>query len=149
MPNILQRSLGLFAASAVLSLGSFSARPLYAQELAAISSSNEWVNLPDAPSYQQQQAPAQSPTPQAPATASSNGNPPQQTKRIAGIMPNFNAVSADTKLPPQTPKEKFVIAAKNSFDYSSFVLSGIQAGINMATNSYPEFGHGAEGYGKY
>lgn len=64
-------------------------------------------------------------------------------------MPNFNAVSADTKLPPQTPKQKFIIAAKNSFDYSSFVIAGIQSGVNLATNSYPEFGHGAEGYGKY
>lgn len=64
-------------------------------------------------------------------------------------MPNFSAVSADTKLPPQTPKQKFSIAAKNSFDYSSFIIAAIQSGVSLSTNSYPEFGHGAEGYGKY
>jgi hypothetical protein len=112
---------------------------------AAVSSS---ADLPDAPGFTAQaSAPAQASTAsQAPATDSGK---PQQTKRILGIMPNFNAVSADTILPPQTPKEKFIIAAKNSFDYSSFLIAAIQSGINFANNSYPEFGHGAEGYGKY
>jgi hypothetical protein len=120
-----------------------------AQVPVAVASLNE---LPDAPGT--------TPEVQAPQTSSSSQssqeqNPvatqpqPQQTKRILGIMPNFSAVSADTKLPPQTPKEKFIIAAKNSFDYSSFIIAGIQSGVSLATNSYPEFGHGAEGYGKY
>ena len=52
-------------------------------------------------------------------------------------MPNFSAVSADTKLPPQTPKEKFIIAAKNSFDYSSFLIAGIQSGINHGNQLVP------------
>ena len=146
----LQRSIGLFAASAVLALASFSAAR--AQELVAFSSSNDLANLPDAPSQvqQQQSAPAQ-PTqqPGTPKPTTPNTDPPQQTKRILGIMPNFSAVTADTKLPPQTPKDKFIIAAKNSFDYSSFVIAGIQSGVSLASDSYPEFGHGIEGYGKY
>jgi hypothetical protein len=155
MPCNLQRSLALFAASAVLTLATLSAAPLRAQELVAFSSSNDLANLPDAPSQVQQQqttpAPATQPaTPEAaPQTTAPNTAPPPQTKRILGIMPNFSAVTADTKLPPQTPKDKFVIAAKNSFDYSSFVIAAIQSGISLGTNSYPEFGHGAEGYGKY
>jgi hypothetical protein len=110
------------------------------------------TELPDAPGIavelqtSQNSSSSQSPQEQKPVVAQSQ---PQQTKRILGIMPNFSAVSADTKLPPQTPKEKFVIAAKNSFDYSSFIIAGIQSGVSLATNSYPEFGHGAEGYGKY
>lgn len=97
-------------------------------------------------STQESHHPADEPHPaEEPQTA----NEPQQTKRIAGIMPNFSAVSADTKLPPQTPKQKFTIAAKNSFDYSSFILAAIQSGINMATASYPQFGGGPAGFGKY
>jgi hypothetical protein len=108
--------------------------------------------LPDSPGYQQAQSTPSSQTAAAPPDAQQTtpaSSQPQQTKRIMGIMPNFSAVSADTKLPPQTPKEKFVIAAKNSFDYSSFIIAAIQSGINFASDSYPEFGEGAKGYGKY
>lgn len=103
------------------------------------------VTLPDAPLMLSQEiASPQTSTPSMPSS-----DTPQQTPRILGIMPNFNAVSADTKLSPQTPKEKFLIAAKNSFDYSSFAIAAIQSGISMASDSYPEFHQGAEGYGRY
>jgi hypothetical protein len=64
-------------------------------------------------------------------------------------MPNFSAVSANTKLPPLPPKEKFHLAARNSFDYSSFLIAGVQAGFSMNGKSYPEFGQGIVGYGRY
>jgi hypothetical protein len=114
-------------------------------------------DLPDDPSallYPQSQQPPQSSTsataPQVsdnPDAVSANGT--QQTKRILGIMPNFSAVSADTKLPPQTAKEKFILAGKNSFDYSSFLIAGIQAGFSMNGDSYPEFHQGVKGYARY
>jgi hypothetical protein len=103
------------------------------------------ASLPDEPVAATQQGssePKQS-------SGSQPSQPPQQTSRILGIMPNFSAVSADVHLPPQTPKQKFVIAAKNSFDYSSFLIAGIQSGVSMATESYPEFEQGAAGYGRY
>jgi hypothetical protein len=110
--------------------------------------------LPDAPGMLQNQKPDQKPasstTPQSttnPDAVSANGT--QQTKRVLGIIPNFSSVSADTKLPPQKPKEKFILAAKNSFDYSSFLVAGIQAGFAMNSASYPEFHQGAAGYGRY
>jgi hypothetical protein len=145
--------LGLSAIYFVFS----SAEPLFAEQetpeprvaLASVS------DLPDSPgvtlglSYSSSLHAPSSGQPAQTGQAQPPKNEPQQTKRIAGIMPNFNAVSADTKLPPQTPKQKFIIAARNSFDYSSFILAGIQAGFNMGTNSYPEFGQGAQGYGKY
>ena len=74
---------------------------------------------------------------------------PQQTKRILGIMPNFSSVSANERLPPLSVKDKFVLAGKNSFDYSSFVLAGIQAEFARNSNSYPEFHTSALGYGRY
>jgi hypothetical protein len=72
-----------------------------------------------------------------------------QTKRILGIIPNFRAVSVDTHLPPETPKEKFFGFAQDSFDYSSFIWIGVLAGVSQAKNSTPEFGQGAAGFGRY
>lgn len=90
----------------------------------------------------------------ASASSSSQTNPAdpkegQQTNRILWIMPNFRAVSAGSKLPPQSIKEKFKTGALDSFDYSSFIFVGIQAGISQATDAYPVFRQGAAGYGRY
>ena len=72
-----------------------------------------------------------------------------QTKRILGVFPNFRAVSANTHLPPQSVKEKFVTASEDSFDYSAFVLPALLAGESEATNATPEFHSGGIGYGRY
>jgi hypothetical protein len=103
--------------------------------------------LPDAPVPEGQQ----DPSPAAGSTSANTATPEegQQTKRILWIIPNFRAVSAGEKLPPQTVKEKFKTGALDSFDYSSFIFVGIQAGISQATDSYPQFHQGAAGYGRY
>jgi hypothetical protein len=124
----------------------------------AASSSNEAATLtrrpaselPDDPSAVHDQQSSQTPAQQTtddPDAVSTNGT--QQTKRILGIVPNFRSVSADTRLPPMSPKDKFIIAGKDTFDYSSFLIAGIQAGISMDGNSYPEFHQGLKGYGRY
>jgi hypothetical protein len=114
------------------------------------------ADLPDAPSAVLQAAQSgqasssTTPAPQVtnnPDAVSPNGT--QQTKRILGIMPNFRSVSADTKLPPMSPKEKFIIAGKDTFDYSSFLIAGVQAGFAMNGDSYPEFHQGVKGYARY
>jgi hypothetical protein len=124
--------------------------------ISSTSSSNESAGpaLPDAPSVlldqQSSQTSAPTPAPQTttdPNAVSADGT--QQTKRVLGIVPNFSSVSADVKLPPQTAKQKLTLAAKNSFDYSSFLVAGVQAGFAMNSDSYPEFHQGLEGYGKY
>ena len=86
------------------------------------------------------------PTPQTSQTDNSTG---KQTPRILGIIPNFRAVSADQKLPPQSVKEKFVTASQDSFDYSALVVPAALAGFNLGRNSIPEFGSGGVGYGRY
>jgi hypothetical protein len=96
--------------------------------------------LPDAP---QPQA-AVTTTPATPQTAS-----PKQTKRILYIVPNFRSVTADVKLPPLSPKEKFKLVLSDSFDYSSFIEVGILAGVSDWHKSEPAFGHGAVAYGRY
>jgi hypothetical protein len=105
--------------------------------------------LPDAPDAAQSGQTAPAPTKQTTTGLAVSAPAPQQTKRILGIYPNFSSVSADTKLPPQTVKEKFILAGKNSFDYSSFLIAGVQAGFAMNANSYPEFHQGVAGYGRY
>ena len=85
--------------------------------------------------------------PSAPAVqANAEG---KQSKRILGIIPNYRAVSADTKLPPLSFKGKFVLATQDSFDYSSLLVAGFMAGIAQAKSSYPEFHQGAAGFGRY
>ena len=110
------------------------------------------AGLPDEPgAAAQQQAQAGASTP-APAAKTPQADPlaqGRQTKRILFVVPNFRAVSADEQLPPQTVKEKFKTAMLDSVDYSSFIFVGGQAGIAQWTNSYPEFGQGAKGYGRY
>jgi hypothetical protein len=66
-----------------------------------------------------------------------------------GVVPNFAAVSANTQLPPLSAKGKFWIATEDSFDYSSFVWTGILAGQEFALKNYPEFRQGAAGYARY
>jgi hypothetical protein len=105
------------------------------------SSSNDAAAEP--PSLQQSNAPT------SPSGQSASDQPPPQTKRILGIIPNFRAVSANVQLPPQSPKEKLFTATQDSFDYSSLVLPAVVAGYGQATNETPEFHQGAAGYARY
>jgi hypothetical protein len=89
------------------------------------------------------------PSPTATSGQSESDQPPKQTKRILGIIPNFRAVSTNTKLPPQTPKEKLLTATWDSFDYSALFIPAFLAGYNQATNAVPEFHQGAAGFARY
>jgi hypothetical protein len=108
--------------------------------------------IPDAPTPAPVPEGQQSPSdPPSSSTSAAPAKPDEgkQTKRILYIVPNFRAVDAGAKLPPQSVKEKFKTGALDSFDYSAFIFVGIQAGISQATNSYPAFHQGAAGYGRY
>ena len=73
----------------------------------------------------------------------------QQPKRILGLMPNYRAVSAGAVPPPPTPKEAFKIATQNSFDYSSFVFTGLTSLIAEGNDSHPQLGKGVPGFWAY
>lgn len=127
------------------------AQPVTVADLEDVSAAAE---LPDAPGPGvQQQDQIATGAPPAPGGISSVPQDPlaqgRQTKRILFLIPNFRAVSADQQLPPQTVKEKFKTAALDSVDYSSFIFVGGQAAVAQANKSYPEFGQGAKGYGRY
>ncbi len=83
----------------------------------------------------------------ADAAPSKDASEGKQPKRILWIIPNYRAVSANTQLPPLSSKGKFWLATQDSFDYSSFALAGMVAGISQAKQSTPEFGEDA--YVKY
>ena len=104
---------------------------------------------PELDSDQEQRSTASADTTPLPSSSAGNTTEGKQSKRILWIFPNYRAVSANTQLPPLSVKEKFWLATKDSFDYSSFVTAGIIAGFGQARNSTPEFGQGAKGYGRY
>ena len=85
----------------------------------------------------------------APPADQDSSKPPEQPKRILGVMPNFRAVSAGTLPPPPTPKQSFMIATNNSFDYSAFLFNGFTSLEAIASDAHPELGKGIAGYGRY
>src|SRR5277367_3506062 len=123
--------------------------------LTALSFDVADADLPDDPGSGQQQTASGEPPPEGSGSTLGTGaaiDPlaeGRQTKRILFVIPNFRAVSADEQLPPQTVKEKFKTSLLDSFDYSSFIFVAGQAGVAQANSSYPEFGQGARGYGRY
>lgn len=79
-----------------------------------------------------------SPTPSSPA-------PPD--KRVFGLVPNYKTTDLSLPFKPITPRQKFTIAAKDSFDWTIPILAAAYAGIGQWTNQNPRLGQGASGYG--
>lgn len=141
----LSSKLCLSLSLAILSLGA----SLRAQQTASLPSAPNPTLLADSSSSSADE-PAPPATIDAPQPQSqSNEPPPKQTSRILGILPNFRAVSADVKLPPQTVKEKFITASEDSFDYSALFVPLAIAGYDLESNPDPEFGTGGVAYGRY
>ncbi|MGH9563989.1 MAG: hypothetical protein ACRD3S_21260, partial [Terracidiphilus sp.] len=64
-------------------------------------------------------------------------------------MPNYRAVSAGEIPPPPTPREAFVVATRNSFDYSAFVFVGVTSLLAEGGNAHKQLGKGVPGYWAY
>ena len=69
-------------------------------------------------------------------------------KRIFGVLPNYRTADASAPFVPITPKRKFSIAAKDSFDYPVVLLAGAFAALYQLEDQDPSFGQGLIGYGK-
>lgn len=74
--------------------------------------------------------------------------PPAPDKRVFGVLPNYRTANATAVYSPITAKQKFTIAAKDSFDYPLVGLAAVIAGYGQLDNSHPEFGQGWAGYGR-
>ncbi len=117
---------------------------------AAVSSSLDSAGLPDAPEPQEPVG-TKAKNPDSTEQKANKEVPAakQQPKRILGIMPNYRAVSAGAIPPPPTPKQAFLIATKNSFDYSSFLFVGLTSMIAEGQDSHPSLGKGVPGFWGY
>jgi hypothetical protein len=104
---------------------------------------------PSAPAAPQSSSTSTQASQNRPAQTTQGDSAGRQTKRILGIVPNFRAVSADEKLPPETVKDKFISATEDSFDYSSIFIPAVISGYNMHERATPQFHQGAAGYARY
>jgi len=73
----------------------------------------------------------------------------QLPRRLFGVIPNYRSHPSFREAKPLTAKEKFRLAARDSFDPGTFLLAGAIAGIRQARDSSPSYGQGMAGYGRY
>jgi len=71
----------------------------------------------------------------------------QEHQRVAGVMATFNTTTNHNAL-PLSSGQKFQLFFKSETDPWPFVLSGVVAGLNQASDSEPEWGQGMQGYAK-
>jgi carboxypeptidase family protein len=71
----------------------------------------------------------------------------EEKQRLVGFLPNFYT-SYVPDAAPLTWKQKFSLATRGTFDPVAMVGVGFAAGVEQATNAFPGYGQGAEGYGK-
>jgi hypothetical protein len=112
---------------------------------------------PDQPSNQQPTAPATGNPADyiAPAAQTNVAHPPtaalpapavMEDKRVFGVLPNYRTADGTLPFTPLTAAGKFHIASKDTFDYPSYVLASVFAGLSQVNNSNPSFGQGMKGY---
>jgi hypothetical protein len=75
--------------------------------------------------------------------------PPDESKRILGIIPNYRSYPSLARYQPLTSAEKFKIASEDAFDRGTFALAALFAGEAQLTNANRSFGQGAAGYSRY
>jgi hypothetical protein len=84
---------------------------------------------------------------QAAPTAGAPQEP--EAKRVLWIIPNFRTSPSLGEYKPLTAREKFRIAALDSFDRGTVALGVLFAAESQLTDSNPSFGQGVGGYAHY
>jgi hypothetical protein len=76
--------------------------------------------------------------------------PPQapEDKRVFGVLPNYRTTELSLPFHPVTAKYKLTIAAKDSFDWPSYITGAVFAGIYQLEDQNPTWGQGLKGYAK-
>ena len=72
----------------------------------------------------------------------------QEDKRVFGVLPNYRTVDGSRPFAPITTHQKFTIAAKDSFDWPVYFVSGAFALLGQLENQNPSFHQGLKGYGR-
>jgi hypothetical protein len=70
-----------------------------------------------------------------------------EQQRVLGVFPNFYS-SYDWNAPPMGPRQKFQLALRSVSDPVTFLGAGAVAGIEQASNTFPGYGQGVQGYSK-
>lgn len=78
-----------------------------------------------------------------------NTQPPLESKRILGIIPNYRTSPSLQNYEPLTSAEKFKIASEDSFDRGTVGLAVLFGGEGQLTNANRSFGQGGAGFGRY
>lgn len=84
-------------------------------------------------------------TREAPQTGSNTSQ--EAHERILGLVPVYEVTNRQ-HAQPLTPREKFDLFARQTFDPFQWVAAGAQAGLSQAENTWPGYGQGATGYTK-
>lgn len=71
----------------------------------------------------------------------------QESQRVFGVFPNFYVSYVPDAVPLNT-RQKVHLGWKSVIDPVSFGIVGVIAGAEQATNRFPGFGQGAQGYAK-
>jgi hypothetical protein len=72
----------------------------------------------------------------------------QETQRILGVVPNFNT-SYVQDAAPLSRTQKFSLAFHSAIDLGTILVAAVDAAYGQATDGFPAYGQGAQGYGKY
>ena len=74
--------------------------------------------------------------------------PPQQDKRVFGVIPNNRTTEGSLPYQPISTKRKITIAFKDSFDWPVYPTSGLFASLYQLDGQNPSFGQGMAGYAR-
>ncbi len=103
----------------------------------------------DASSATAEAGPAVTEVPVEPKTTPDSNEPQPIDKRILGVLPNYRTADGTIPFQPINWKYKLKIAAKDSFDWPSYITGGVFAGIYMMDKDHPSFGQGVAGFARY
>jgi hypothetical protein len=95
----------------------------------------------------QQTAPSSPQSPGQTRQAEHEKHRKEDSQRMLGVLPQFG-VTNEKNPDPMTPRQKFRLFYRSAFDPVEFAVTGLEAGISQANNSFAEYGQGASGYAK-
>jgi hypothetical protein len=85
-----------------------------------------------------------------PVMASRHSPPvsPLNSRRLLGVIPDFGTVESTGPYTPLTPRQKWNLALKGTFDPYNLVNSAMTAAFSQDGNQTPKYGEGGVAYGK-
>jgi hypothetical protein len=75
--------------------------------------------------------------------------PERESKHLFRVMPNYRTSPSLPGYQPLTVRQKFDVAAQDSWDRGTLVLAAIVGAENQLANFNPAFGQGTTGFARY